>query len=271
MKLRLTQRFRRFIKTYTRLAPSFIIIGAQRAGTTSLYTYLSEHPDIVPARQKEIHFFDRNYQRGIDWYRHQFRTAPRAVWSSRPITGESTPYYLFHPLVAQRIQQSFPAIKLIVLLRNPVDRAFSHYHHSIQLGAETLLFEEAIAREPERLAGERERLIREPYYVSEPHIRYSYQARGVYVDQIASWLDVFPREQMLILKSEDLYADPPAVLQEVCSFLGLPFYRSARYQKYNQLDYSVMFPAIRITLLEYFAPHNERLYRLLGRDFGWDY
>jgi hypothetical protein len=260
----------RAFKEHTRLAPSFIIIGAQRAGTTSLYNYLAGHPDLIPARRTEIHFFDRNYHRGAAWYRHQFRAARASVFNRRLITGESTPYYLFHPLVPERVRQTFPDIKLIVLLRNPVDRAFSHYHYSVKLGVETLTFEEAVAREPERLAGERERLCREPRYHSESHIHYSYLARSLYGDQLTRWMDLFPREQFLILRCEDMDADPPAVLRPAFDFLGLPAHPLDHYRRYNASSYTPMNPATRASLLDYFAPHNERLYRLLDRDFDWD-
>ncbi len=262
----------RSVIDYFRLRPSFLIIGAQRAGTTSLYNYLCEHPLVVPAAQKELHFFDRSYSRSLPDY---FRQYP-IVWRSalpigpRRITGEATPYYLFHPLAAGRVQQALPGVKLIGLLRNPIDRAFSHYHHAVKLGAEPLSFEAAIEREPERLAGEFERLCCEPDYHSPAYVYHSYLARGVYVDQLERWMSLFPREQFQILKSEDFYADPNAMLRSVFAFLGLPPAEIRTGEQHNRQDYAPMHPDTRARLQDYFAPHNTRLYRFLNRDFGWE-
>jgi hypothetical protein len=115
-----------------RLLPNFIIIGSARSGTTSLYNYLVQHPGIAPALRKEVHFFDYNYQRGCSWYQGQFPTHPymhymQTIHRQAMITGEASPYYLFHPYVPQRVAQLLPEIKLIALLRNPIERAFSHY------------------------------------------------------------------------------------------------------------------------------------------------
>ncbi len=130
-------------------APAFVIVGAQRGGTTSLYRYLAAHPGVLPASRKELHYFTNRHDRGPDWYRSQFPPTPPGT-----ITGESTPYYLFHPHAPRRLHAFAPDVKLIVLLRNPVDRAYSHYQLQVRRRHETLPFEEAIAREEERLAGE---------------------------------------------------------------------------------------------------------------------
>jgi len=260
------------VTDHLRLHPSFLIIGAQRAGTTSLYNYLCEHPSVLPAARKELHFFDRAYSRGLSYYFRQYPTVWRSAlpFGPRLITGESTPYYLFHPLVAGRVRHALPTVKLIVLLRNPVDRALSHYHHSVNKAAEPLSFEAAIDREAERLAGEFERLCSEPGYHSPAFNRYSYLARGVYVDQLERWMNVFPREQFLILRSEDLYANPKVALQSVFAFLRLPTCDINTSEQHNRQDYAAMNPATRARLREYFAPHNARLYRFLNRDFGWE-
>jgi Sulfotransferase domain len=200
----------------------FLIIGAQKCGTTSLYNYLVQHPQIVPALQKEVHFFDFNFDKGLDWYFGQF---PNYNPADNLITGEASPYYIFHPLVAKRVHQLFPKVKLIVLLRNPVERAISHYYHEVRLGCEPLCLEEAIASEPIRLQGETEKLIADGTYYSFNHQHYTYLSRGIYVDQLQSWFNLFPREQFLILKSEDLYANPAQVLNKVLEFLEVSPYQ----------------------------------------------
>jgi hypothetical protein len=163
--------------------PRFIIIGAQRCGTTSLYSYLIGHPYVASALQKEIHFFDLNFKKGVSWYRTQFPQLGEQGF----ITGEGSPYYIFHPHVPKRIFDTVPRAKLILLLRNPVDRAYSHYHHEVKLGVEPLSFEDAIDREEERLHGQGEKIIADESYYSFNHQHYSYLCRGVYAYQLTVW------------------------------------------------------------------------------------
>jgi hypothetical protein len=258
-----------------RVLPDFIIIGAQKAGTTALYSYLVQHPLVTPALRKETHFFDNHFNRGLFWYRaffpmrrHQHRLC--RIFGIPPITGEASPYYLFHPLVPRRIQQLLPGVRLIVLLRNPVDRAYSHYHHEVAMGHETLSFEEAIKQEAERLQTEHDRLLTNPAYRSYQHQHHSYLARGMYADQLQPWLELFPAIQLLILRNEDLKQTPSAVFQQVLAFLGLPEQELHAYPEVFKGSYGQMVPETRARLLGYFAPHNRRLYDLLGRDFDWD-
>jgi len=254
-----------------RLMPDFIIIGAQKGGTTSLYYYLAGHPNIVPALKKELRFFDLNLQKGLAWYRAQF-----PVWRWDCITGEASPDYLFHPHVPARIAGLLPHVKLIVLLRNPVDRAFSHYHHQVRRGRETLSFEDALACEAERIREEGERVAANGAYYSYNHEHFSYLARGRYVDYLQTWLSIFPREQMLILKSEDLYSDPAAIIKQTLQFLKLPDAgregQKNEYKRYNKTPSAFrdqMDSALREQLMAYYESHNARLYELLGRDFHW--
>ena len=260
---------------YLRMSPSFIIIGAQRCGTTSLYNYLVAHPLILPARTKEIHFFDQNYEEGVAWYRCHFpitlrRDLVELARKHKPITGEASPYYLFHPLVPQRVSVLFPDVKLIVLLRNPVDRAYSHYHHGVRWGVESLPFERAIESEKRRLETKGDNGAKHESSFDFNHRRYSYLARGIYVDQLTTWVDLFSREQILVIQSEQFRQEPWRVLRQVLDFLGLPEWEPKKYNMYHQASYASMDPALRRHLAEFFRPHNERLYRFLGRDFGWD-
>ncbi|MBI3910658.1 MAG: sulfotransferase domain-containing protein [Armatimonadetes bacterium] len=261
-----------------RLLPDFIIIGGQRCGTTSLYRYLIRHPGVVPALKKEVHFFDNNFGKGIHWYRAHFPWALQRAYARQAlhrdmITGEASPYYIFHPLAPHRIAATIPHVRLIALLRNPIDRAYSHYQKEVWKGRESLSFEEAIEQEPKRLRGEREKIIENGDYQSIIYRRFSYLSRGVYADQIEAWQDLFPREQILMLKSEDLYRDPSATLHRVLAFLrlpDLPGWQPEGYRQYNRHAYPEMEGATRKRLAEYFAPHNRRLYELLGADFGWE-
>ncbi len=149
-----------------RLMPDFIIIGAMRGGTTSLYSYLTEHPNIGPAYMKEVHFFDVYFHKGLPWYRAQFPSTVQKYYTERVqkqnfITGEASPYYLFHPHAPRRIARLLPHVKLIVQLRNPVSRAYSHYYHEVNGGHEKLSFAEAIDREEDRIGKETEKLARD--------------------------------------------------------------------------------------------------------------
>ena len=245
--------------------PDFLILGAQKAGTTALYAYLRRHPQITGPSWKEVSFFDRHYARGEAWYRGNFPNALRA----RGLVGEGSPSYLFHPLAPERVARLLPDARLIALVRNPVDRAFSHYQHEVALGREPLSFEDALAAEDERLHGEEERLLADPTYFSHAWWNHTYRARGRYAQQLERWLAVFPRERLLILPSEDLLEDPDGTYGRVLEFLGAPRQRLAAYPRVFERQYEPMKPETRQRLAEEFAEPNRRLYELLGRDLGW--
>ncbi|WP_293335484.1 sulfotransferase domain-containing protein [Microcoleus sp. CAWBG58] len=247
--------------------PDFIIIGVQKGGTTSLYNYLIQHPQIAPAAQKEIHYFDLNFDKSPDWYYSQF---PQIQSGEQLLTGEASPYYIFHPRVAQRIHDLCPKVKIIALLRNPVERAISHYHYYIKIGYESLSLESAIAQEPERLKGEIEKILASPTYESYNHRHYTYLSRGIYADQLPAWMQLFPKSQLLILKSEDLYVNPCGTYNSVLKFLGLPPHELETYEKYNSNQYPPVSETVYEQLRAYYRSPNQRLAQLCDRDFGWD-
>lgn len=180
--------------------PDFLIIGAMRAGTTSLHSYINQHPQVAPALRKEIHFFDRNFHKGLGWYRAHFPCcrAPNIL------TGEDTPYYLFHPAAPRRIMETLPTVTLIAILRHPVNRAYSHYWQKIRRGRETLSFVDALAAEDGRLQGETERLRDDPGHHSFNHNHFAYRARGRYAEQLERWFDLVPRDRLLVVSGEEL-------------------------------------------------------------------
>ena len=255
--------------------PDFIILGAQKAGTTSLHAYLREHPDVLPCAWKEVHFFDgRNYRRGEAWYRRQFLNADdlRALpkfRGRRLIGGEATPYYLFQPQVPERIAKHVPKAKLIALLRNPIARAYSQYQHNVRRDKEPLSFADALKREDELLPLEHERKKADPAYRSEAHHRFSYKLRGCYAEQIERYYRFFPREQLLIVKSEDLFERPQETYASILDFLDLPPFVLESVKARNAGDYSARRIPEEDSLRRYFEPHNQRLYDLIGRDMGW--
>ena len=178
-----------------RLLPEFIIIGSQRSGTTSLYNYLAGHPYVLPAIVKEVHFFDLAFNNGLNWYRGHFPFTTNGKDGQRIITGEASPYYIFHPHAPGRIARIFPGMKIILLLRNPVDRAFSHYQHEASLGFERLPFDEAVEKESSRLQGEIEKMEQDENYRSFNHQHYSYLSRGIDADQVKTWMKYFPKNR----------------------------------------------------------------------------
>jgi len=244
-------------------SPDFTVIGAQRCGTTSLYNYLIQHPDIKPAIRKEIHFFDNNYHKGIGWYHKHFN------YNKGKIVGEATPYYIFHPHAPYRIKNDFPKIKLIILLRNPIDRTFSHYNHEIEMGVETLTFLEAIKEEGKRLQYEEQKMLKNENYYSFNHQHFSYISRGIYVYQLEKWLNLFSKDQMKIFKSEEFFKNPKTVTSEIFKFLELDDFTKINFKIHRKLNYNKLNPETREELEKYFDQYNEKLYDLLEQDFMW--
>jgi hypothetical protein len=261
-----------------RLLPDFLIIGAERAGTTSLYRYLGRHPQVmgVTLRRKGAHYFDTNFNRSFRWYRSHFpsdraaRARAARIGTERVVTGEACPYYVFHPLVPERVRALLPEVRLILMLRDPVSRAYSHHLHEVARGFEHLSFEDAIDAEAERLKGEEERICREPEYNSFNHQHYSYLARGRYLEQIERWRALFPAEQMHIVDSRTFFAEPDAGYREVLRFLGLAERSLAEYPQLNARSHGRLPPEARERLSERFAEPNRRLEEYLGRTFSWE-
>lgn len=253
-----------------RMQPEFIIAGSQRSGTTSLYHYLSEHPQIASAVVKEIHYFDINYTKGLSWYQGNFPKANAQPDAPRSITGEASPYYAFHPHAMRRIAEDFPAMKLILIMRNPVDRAYSQFQHETQLGWENLPFEEAVRWEEVRLRGEVNRMLNNEEYNSFNHRHFSYLARGVYIDQINQILKYFPRTQVHLMKSEDFFRNTQATLSSLLEFLELPDWKFSDFKIHNQMKYPKMAADTRARLVEYFRPFNRELCRTMDIDLDWD-
>jgi len=253
--------------------PDFLIIGAKKSGTTSLYRYLIQHPSIKSATTKEISFFDRYFQKGTNWYRMNFPM--KKIWmkknSRTELTGEATPTYIYHPHAPKRVYDLLPNVKIIVLLRNPVDRTYSQYNMEANNHTnETLSFEEAIEQEPSRLEGEFEKMQKDGNYFSYNYYTFSYLASSIYADQLERWFKYFPREQFLIINENELEKDAQEVYHKTLKFLKLPKFELKEYQAIGKRKYEKINPETRKKLVEFFKPHNERLYKLLGTNFHWD-
>ena len=245
--------------------PGLIIPGAMKAGTTSLFRYLERHPQLAPAPRKEVHYFDRHFHRGPDWYRCQFTPRRRGTATGQAIGCESSPYYMFEPRVPTRIRDLVPDVKLVFLLRDPVERAFSHYHNNRRLGREPLDFISALAAEDDRTLAEEERLLADPAHVSLPHRHYSYRRRGLYAEQLLRWGKHFTQSQMLVVDSRRLFSEPADVVAEVLQFVRLDAWQPRSFAAQNEGRHDKSMPvAARHQLEAFFAPHEERLRRLIG-------
>jgi hypothetical protein len=265
--------------------PDYLIIGAKRSGTTSLHRWLLAHPDVLPlfpsarvlplrADIKGVHYFDAHPERSVRWYRSHFPTrASRALAArrsgARVVAGEATPYYLHHPHAPARAAAVVPDARLIVLLRDPVERAWSHWKEQRRRGFEPLAtFEEAIEAEPARLAGEAERMADDPGYRSFAHEHRSYVTTGRYLEPLARWQAAFPPGQLLVLRSEDAFADPQGTFTRVLDFLGLRPFRLADPQPFNRIAGDLA-PATRARLAAALGPDTAALEAHLGRPLAW--
>ena len=248
-----------------RSLPDFLIVGAQRAGTTSLYRWLAAHEGVHPAFRKEVHYFDLHFSKGLSWYRANF-----PLQEAPGITGEATPYLLFHPLAPGRIAEQVPEAKLIVVLRHPVERAISHFSYMRALGIEPLTLPEAIAAEPRRLRGTEEQVSEGGK--SPAHQHFSYVAKGMYASQLRRWFEVFGAQSLLLVESGELFRSERA-RRSVLVHLGLapagvPFpttHGAARnFTPADDLD------AVRQTLADLYREPNTELFTLIGRTLWAD-
>ena len=267
----------RLLSSPWRSAPDFIILGAMKAGTTSLYQYLQAHPAVVGAFRKELHFFDREGLFGQNHYRAYFpaRRTLRAASNDprrRAVTGESTPYYLFHPLGAERIRRRVPRVKLIALLRDPIERALSYYRFEVARELEPLSLEDAFNAEADRTARPPGQSLGK-HYASFHVFHHSYLARGYYAEQLARYYDLFPAEQILVLKFEEFFASPEHEFPRVLRFLDLPAWRPpGDFKRFNPgRGHAELTKQLRRQLERHFAPHNRALRELTGQHITWGY
>ncbi len=265
--LKIVYQWYRYATAAFRKQPDFLIIGAQKGGTSSLFYYLEQHSQVKLSRIKEVHYFDNNYSKGLSWYKSFF---PFKWNLKNKITGEASPYYLFHPDVPARVHALLPHIKLIALLRDPLGRAYSHYQMEIRKGREKVdTFEEAITIEDKRIADDEPKKMLERK--SANHQFFSYLSRGKYYEQVQRWRQFFPEQQILFLKSEDFFANPKDELQKVYDFLGIKNETPANLKPRNVGGkYPPVSAATAHYLHHYFDESNQQLQDLLGENFSWN-
>jgi|LUMJ01.1.fsa_nt_gb hypothetical protein len=256
--------------------PDFLIIGASRSGGTTLYENLTQHPNILSAAFMEILFFEDQYHKGIGWYRGHFPHIWKKYtkFKKKKLTGEASPRYFVSPRTPMRIAKLIPDVKLIIILRDPIDRVYSQYQQKVAQGDETRSFDEivdcGIADGEIKAKNAFERMKKDSnYYTLDYNLR-AYLTHSRYVEHIEYWMKYFPKNQFLILDSKEFNESPNKIFEKVFDFLNLPKFTNIDYSKYNSRKYDDMKSSTRKKLIEYFKPYNVRLYKLLGKEFDWD-
>jgi len=267
------KKFYRNLTSGSRVLPDFIIIGAGRAGTTALYTYLIQHPSIITAYTDndapvaDLHFFEYMISDKISWYKSHF---PRKSKNSF-VTGEFTSTYMYHKKVPERIFNLIPKIKLIVILRNPVDKAYSTYNQQSHFNEVTSSFEETIKAEFARIdliKNHTEYTNNNPNF--DNYVEYNIIRHGIYFNYLEKWFKIFPKKQIFVVDSNELENFPQQVLNKVFEFLNLSPHEIPNLAKVNVGKYSSMTESTRKSLIEFYKPHNAKLNDLLGTNFDWN-
>jgi hypothetical protein len=266
----------RITTAFVRIKPDFLIIGAARSGTTSLFKYLNEHPQTLLAQKKEPNYFSFNYGFfNTIIYKSIFPTLFEKIFyrlknSAKVISGEASTYYLFYPHTPERVFKKYPLIKVIILIRNPVDRAFSHYKLNVKLKRENNSFEDAINDENLRIGTEIEKLKKNKRYDSQNLHFYSYLERGKYYKQIVNWLKYFPEDQVKIVSSEDFFSNPQVIYSEILRFLEIADHKLKANEIYSKGTEEFIKKETRRTLNNYFKESNQKVFDLLKKDNIWN-
>jgi hypothetical protein len=260
-----------------RMLPSFLICGGQRCGTTSLYRALASHPGVIKAvLHKGVHYFDVGYGRGMRWYRGHFPLQRHADRVTRRLgvpaqTFESSPYYMYHPHAVARIAADLPGVRIVVLVRDPVERAYSQHAHEVARGFEPERdFERALALEPVRLRGVREHLLANPLDYNFSHQHHAYRSRGQYIEHLEPMASLIGRERIHVVDSGAFFTDPEPAYDAVVDFLGLPRVTAyPPFERHNARPRAGLSEPVRAALAEHYAPYDARLADWLGRRLSW--
>lgn len=255
-----------------RLLPSIVIVGAQRAGTTTLFRLFSDHPSVLRATlSKGVGYFDLHHDRGPRWYRAHFPVR-RLRPSSQGVpytTFESSGYYSFHPLAIQRLAAELPDAHVVFMVRNPVDRAYSAHRHELARGFEDEDFARALELEPERLEGEVDRILADPGYESLHHRHHAYLGRSRYSEQVARMHDALGRERVHVVDADAFFARPHEVFADLQTAVGLPVWQPGAVEQWNARARDPLDPVLRAELMDHFAPFDAELSRLTGLAPSW--
>lgn len=257
-----------------RARPDLVIAGVQKGGTTPFFRFLSEHPQVMRGLVKESHYFDRHYARGPIWYRALYPLNASRQRLAKKLGREvrvmdATPDYVFDPRAPGRIARDLPDARFVIFLRDPVARAYSNYQMMVAREYETLSFADAMAAEPERTAGEWDKMLADPDYISHPIRIFGYMMRSRYADQLERWFQHIPQERTLVVRSEDARDDPAAAFRQLTNFFEIDAFEPPSFKPPNKRNYEPLDPGLRAELSATFADQNRRLAEILGRDMGW--
>lgn len=258
-----------------RMTPSFVLAGAQRCGTTSLYRALSSHPTVVPpVFHKGVNYFDLNYDRGLRWYLAHFPVRSVGALRTRgsgeaAVSFEASGYYMYHPFAADRLARDLPGVKLLVMLRDPVERAFSAWKHERARHFESEEFETALELEDERVLPELRRMLADQTYQSVAHRHQSYRMRGQYAEQLGRLVSALGRDRVLVVESVDFFARPDDEYRRITDFLGLRPYQPRSFEQWNARPSSEMATRTREWLTSSFEPYDAALAELMGHAPSW--
>ena len=255
----------RLLSANQRKSPDFILIGAHKAGSSALYRHLYAHPDLVRAFRKEPDYFSIKYNNSQNWYKAHFPLS-----SSKSICGDGSPSYFSHPLTASRVKKDLGDIKLILIVRNPVQRAISHYFHSVRYGwqNEEISIEKLAASD--QLIADWDRMKTEEGFLSKSYFRLAYLHRGDYAVHLTSWLEHYDLSQILILRNEDLSENPEALYNQAIKFLNLKEWSPESFGRFNVGIPKKYDDSIVNWLKEYYAPKIQEFEEICGRSFHWD-
>ena len=260
------------ITGFIRVIPDFLVIGAKRCGTTSLYQHLPEHPCISKSPHDNMGFFNDNFHLGVNWYKSFFPT----IFTRNKIKSEFgnflafdvTTTYMEEESTANNVYQIKPNMKIIVILRNPVDRAYSQYHLSVRQTAERRSFEDVVEENMNRLNKESHEHyeIKPKFSVEEDnHLK-----KGLYALQLRYWLKIFPRENILIVSTEEFESNQQIIYNKIFEFLNISKFEVKNTKKMQKGNYPPIKSETRNLLLDYFRPHNHELFELINMEFDWD-
>lgn len=262
--------FRKYTSKHRRL-PDFLIIGTQKGGTTSLAHYLSQHSNVFISDIKELHYFNQQVDRPLKEYKHHFPLNISKTFNRNLICGEATPDYMIYPQFASILKKTIPHIKIIVLLKNPAERAFSHYKHNLMMKREWLSFEEALEIEDKRIDQKYIDLFTTKKDAIKNYANYSYRTRGVYTEQIQWLFNEFDRSQIKIILSEDMFANTTEVFSDVLDFLQLEDETVDLFEVKNKSKIKMEFsPETKSSLNDFYRTHNEQLFDLINQRFEWE-
>ncbi len=266
--------------------PELIIIGVKRGGTTSLFRDLERHPAMCPlvpsARRlplrenmKGAHYFDSDLGHSERWYRSHFPTTITRRWRTRRVgasfTAEASPYYLFHPLAADRAAAALERTRFAVLLRDPVERTVSHWAEQTRNGVETLSLPDALDAEAGRVGTDARRLAAGSLGESHAHEQQSYASQSEYAASIERWIAAVGRSRLDVYFAEDYYREPTSVLDPITASIGLePLPRTGGATHRNAAPRPSTIDAdVEAALRARFAPDVERITELIGRRPPW--